>query len=155
MTQTPWGRFSLNLIQDVATGKMSVMPDMVLHAVDVRDCAAMHLALMDDPSSDGHRHFSFGMVGKMISIADAIRRNFSDQGFNPKPKIAPTWLLGIMRFVSPEIGSVFSKLSQPVVYGTKWPGVYAYRHTDLEKTISDSMSSMLMHGWLKPAVSLK
>ncbi len=149
----PWGRFSLKMVQDMATGKMAALPDMVTHVVDVRDCAAMHIAVMNDPATDGHRHLSFGMVGKMTAITDIIRKNFSDKGFSPRPKVAPTWMLGVVRFVSPQVGSIYSKLSQPNVYKTKWPGVYNYGHTDLEETINASMASMIAHGWLKPKVT--
>ncbi len=145
----PWGRFSLETLKDMATGKTPALPDMVSHFVDVRDCAAMHIAVMGDPATDGHRHFSFGAFGKIAEITDAIRKNYGHLGFRPKPWILPTWFVGLMRPFSAELGSLYSKLGHPNLYVTKWPNVYRYRHTSIEEIVNASMDSMLAHGWLK------
>lgn len=129
---------------------------MVNHVVDVRDCAGMHIAVMDDPSTDGHRHFAFGAVGavgavgKMTELTDAIRKNYSRLGFRLKPWVLPTWLLEIASLFSSEVGSLYSKLGHPNLYVTKWPDVYRYRHTDTEEIVKASMDSMLAHGWPTP-----
>jgi dihydroflavonol-4-reductase len=147
----PWGRFSLELLSNMATGRLSALPDMVNHIVDVRDCAAMHIAVMDNPATDGNRHFAFAITGKMTDMTDVIRKNYSHMGFKPKPWVLPTWLLGILSLFSSQVGSLYSKLGQPNLYVTKWPNGYRYRYTDIEETINASMDSMLTHGWLQPA----
>ncbi|WP_261540451.1 NAD-dependent epimerase/dehydratase family protein [Burkholderia multivorans] len=146
----PWGRFSLDLVKNVAEGRIPAFPDMVNYAVDVRDCAVMHIAIMDDPAANGHRHFSFGAVGKMVRIAQVIREQYADRGFAPRARVIPTWVLGVARLFSSQVGSLYSKLSQPNVYETKWPDVYRYRYRDFDQIIVDSMDSMLAHGWIKP-----
>ncbi len=47
----PWGRFSLDMLKTVAEGQMPLFPDRVNHVVDVRDCARMHIAVMNNPST--------------------------------------------------------------------------------------------------------
>ncbi len=64
------------------TGRLPAPPDMVNHVIDVRDCAAMHyLPLMNDPATNGQRHFAFAMTGKMTDMTDIIRKNYRDMGF--------------------------------------------------------------------------
>ncbi len=48
-TLVPWGRFSLEMLKTIAESGMPLIPDMVTHIVDVRDCARMHIALMGIP----------------------------------------------------------------------------------------------------------
>lgn len=65
------------MLTDMATGKMTALPDMSTHVVDVRDCAAMHTAVMNEAVTDGHRHRPFSLVGKMTDITDIVRQNSS------------------------------------------------------------------------------
>ncbi len=146
----PWGRFSLDSLRSMATGRIPALPDMVNHVIDVRDCAAMHIALMNDPTTNGQRHFAFAVTGKMTDMTDAIRKNYGHLGFSPKSRVIPTWLLGIVSLFSSQVGSLYSKLGQPNFYAPKRPDLYRYRYTDIEEIITASMDSMLDHGWLKP-----
>lgn len=146
----PWGRFSLDLIKNVAEGRIPGVPDMVSYTVDVRDCAAMHIEVMGDPKTNGHRHFSFGTVSKMARIAHVIRDRYAGKGFAPRARVIPTWLLGLLSLFSNQVGSIYSKLDQPNVYQTKWPDAYRYQYRDFDQIIVDSMDSMLAHGWIKP-----
>jgi len=146
----PWGRFSLDLLKSIAEGRIPAVPDMVNYAVDVRDCAAMHIAVMDDPGTNGHRHFSFGAVSKMARIAQVIRERYAGKGFAPRARVIPTRLLGFVSLFSSQIGSLYSKLGQPNVYETKWPGAYRYQYRNFDQIVADSMDSMLEHGWLQP-----
>lgn len=146
----PWGRFSLESLASMATGKLPALPDMVNHVVDVRDCAAMHIALMRDPAANGYRHFSFGVTGKMTDMTNAVRKNYGHLGFRPKPWVIPTWILRIAGLFSEQVGSMVSKLGEPNVYVPRRPDLYRYRHTDIEEIINTSMDSMLEHGWIKP-----
>lgn len=144
----PWARFSLDLIKNLAEGRIPAVPDMLTHVVDVRDCAAMHIALMANPATNGRRHFSFGTEGKMARIAEVIAARYANQGYAPRTRVIPTWLLGLARMFSSQIGGLYSKLGQANHYETRWPKVFAYQHRDFDQIISDSMNSMFAHGWL-------
>jgi nucleoside-diphosphate-sugar epimerase len=144
----PWARFSLDLIKKLAEGRIPAVPDMLTHVVDVRDCAAMHIAVMANPATNGHRHFSFGTEGKMARIAEVIAERFATQGYAPRARVIPTWLLGLARVFSSEIGGLYSKLGQPNHYETRWPGVFRYQYRDFDQIVTDSMHSMFAHAWL-------
>lgn len=145
----PWGRFSLQMLKDISEGKMPALPDMVNHMVDVRDCALMHIALMQQPAADGHRHLSFGLTAKMVHIAESIRKQYGALGFKPKTAVLPMPLAWMLRWFSNDVASIYSKLGHPNAYETKWPQVYRYQYTDLDRMIKDSMDSMLKHGWIQ------
>ncbi len=120
------------------------------HEVDVRDCVRMHIALMDDPASDGRRHFCFGTTNGMDEIARVIRENYAKIGLSPHPRQAPGWLMWLMSFVSTDIASIYSKLGHPNLYETKWPSAYHYRHIDIDASVKASIDNMLEHRWLTP-----
>jgi nucleoside-diphosphate-sugar epimerase len=146
----PWGRFSLETLASLATGKTAALPDMVNHVVDVRDCAAMHIALMADAAANGRRHFSFAVTGKMTDMTDAIRKNYGHLGFKPKPWVIPTWILRAASPFSAEVGGMISKIGTANAYVPDRPDAYRYRYTDIEAIITASMDSMIGHGWLVP-----
>ena len=144
----PWGRFSIELLKNLAEGKMPMLPDMNMAVVDVRDCARMHIAIMQDRSADGKRHLSFGASGKFVDLARAVRDGYSDRGFNPSTRIAPQCVLWVMKFFSGDVASIYNHTGHEKVYVQQSPNVYRYRHTDLRQIVRDSMDQMLKNGWL-------
>lgn len=145
----PWGRFSLDSLASMASGKIPALPDMVNHVVDVRDCAAMHIALMRDPGANGHRHFSFAVTGKMTDMTDVICKDYAHLGFKPKPWVIPTWILRAASPFSSQVGSMISKIGTANLYVPERPDAYRYQHTDIGEIIRASVDSMLEHGWLR------
>lgn len=144
----PWARYSLQTIKDMIDRKPPFSIDMTGHSVDVRDCAAMHIAVMDDAATDGRRHFCFGMVGKVVETPRIIRALYGRRGLNPGTFVLPTWVLFLLKPFVADIGVLYGKLGHANVYETKWPGVYAYRHTDPRASIRDTIESMAAHGWI-------
>jgi len=52
--------------------------------VDVRDCARLHIALMNDASTNGRRHFSFAVVGCRSDLAEGMQQSYPGQGLTKK-----------------------------------------------------------------------
>lgn len=146
----PWGRFSLKLISDIATGKMPLMLDMQIRTVDVRDCAAMHIAVMQSPSASGHRHLSIADVGSFKALAMSISEQFGQLGYRPKARIAPAWLTWVLKFISADVKSVYSHVGTRWTYQVGAPELYQYRHRGLDALVKHSLDSVLAHGWLVP-----
>ena len=145
----PWARYSLQTIKAIIDRTPPFSFDMVSHSVDVRDVALMHIAVMEDPSTNGHRHFCFGITAEMVETPRTIRRLYRDSGLNPSIFVIPTWILGVLRFAMRDIGSIYSKLGHKNEYRTKWPKVYSYRHSNLADTVRDTVESMAKHGWIE------
>ncbi|CAK9256970.1 unnamed protein product [Sphagnum jensenii] len=151
-TLVPWSRFSLSMIQDIAEGRIPLLPNMSLHVVDVRDCARMHIAIMHDRSTDGHRHLSFGASGKFVDLAIAIRTDYADRGFKPSTSVAPWWVLWLPSFFSKDVATIYSRIGNFQPYRTKYPEVYKYEFTSFRDIVRASMDSILEHKWINPKV---
>jgi nucleoside-diphosphate-sugar epimerase len=146
----PWGRFSLNMMNDIAQGKMPLMVDMRMRVVDVRDCARMHVAVMASPESNGRRHLSFGAAGSFAELARIVAKGYGDLGFKPAARVAPHWLARVLALVSSDVSSIWNHIGNDISYQTQSPGIYNYQHRDLNAIVHASMDSMLQHGWLSP-----
>jgi dihydroflavonol-4-reductase len=106
---------------------------------------------MNDPSTDGHRHFSFAMTAWMVEMSRVIRDSYAGIGLRPTMRVAPKFLARALQFVHADAGSIYDKLGHANVYETKWPDVYRYRYTDLTASIHASIDGMPELGWLKPS----
>src|ERR1700730_13949015 len=62
----PWVRYSHETIKNIAEGKTSMSLDMSNYFVDVRDCGAMHIAIMNGPSTNGRRHPCYSVKGRTV-----------------------------------------------------------------------------------------
>lgn len=148
-TLVPWGRYSLQTLRDIAQGTMPVLPDMTLHVVDVRDCARMHIAIMANPATDGHRHLSFGAVGKMVDLGLIVRSQYGSQGFKPSTFVMPNAIMGLLKFVMSDIASIHSRIGMHFPYATKYPDVFTYNFTSLPDMVHASMESMIENEWIQ------
>lgn len=146
----PWARFSLDYLRSIVEGSEPVVLDMVTHIVDVRDCAAMQIALMANPETDGARLFAFALAAPSIEINRSVARQFGGLGFRPKRRVTPNFLIGLASLVMPDAGAIYGKLGHANLYETKHSGVFDYRFADLDRIVRDSVESMLAHGWIKP-----
>ncbi len=144
----PWGRYSLESIKGVADGGVPVLPDIVNRVVDVRDCARMHIALMSNPATNGHRHFSFGIETSQKTMLDAMRKHYGHLGYGKKTRIAGHWLIGTVGLFMGDAAAIASKVGVKTRYETLWPGVYQYQYTDFEAVLRASMESLFQHGAL-------
>ncbi|MBW7454759.1 NAD-dependent epimerase/dehydratase family protein [Paenibacillus sepulcri] len=146
----PWARFSSETVKNIAEGKMPMIPDMTVYYVDVRDCARMHIAIMNDPKTNGHRHLSMAARGKYFDLAELIRDNYSQLGYKVTSRVAPHFLLWIMKFFSADVASIYSKLRVNTVMKTKYPNVYKYKHTHLLQMVRDTMDNLIASGIIEP-----
>ncbi|MNO73126.1 3-beta hydroxysteroid dehydrogenase/isomerase family protein [compost metagenome] len=149
----PWGRYSSETLKNLAVGKTPFVFDMISHYVDVRDCARMHIAIMGNPQTNGHRHFSFSTKVRLQEVPGLIRRYYGHLGFKPAPFKMPKWVLRIMRMFNSDVDTIYSKIGTTPVYQTKYPNVYRYRYTDAHQMLKDTMDSMLAHRILIPPSS--
>jgi len=146
----PWARYSTETIQQIAEGKMPMLPDMLVHYVDARDCAAMYIAIMKDEKTSGNRHLSFATYAKMVELPKIINSNYSHLGFKPAARTAPKFLLWIGKCFSNDIHDIYGKLGSTTPYTTKYPNVYQYKYTDLAAIVQATIESLLEHKVLVP-----
>ncbi len=141
----PWGRFSLKSIEDIAEGRMKLVPDMVTRFVDVRDCARMHIAIMTNAASNGQRHFSFAAEGTFRQVAEIVAARFGHLGLSPRPWIASYGLMRLFGLVSGEARSMASRIGVRGDYRTQGHCPYRYEYDRLDDMIVASVESILAH----------
>jgi dihydroflavonol-4-reductase len=145
----PWRNLSLDVLKNMATGKMPMLPDLIMQIIDVRDCARFHIAVMKDMSTNGRRHLAIGTRAKFIEIAAAMRDGYSHLGFRPSTRIAPRFLIWPMTFFDEDLATIFSKIGKDIVCTSRYPGVYAYKHTAIREIVRDSMEVLIKNGLLR------
>jgi len=144
----PWGRYSLKSLKDIADGTTPVLPDMTLHVVDVRDCARMHIAIMADPGTDGHRHLSFAAVGKYADLGRYVQEQYPNANLKTTTRVMPNALMWVLKFVSADVAAIYSRVGVHFPYNTKYPNVYKYEYTSYSEMVHASMESMIAHQWI-------
>ncbi|WP_419913689.1 SDR family oxidoreductase [Hoeflea sp.] len=101
---------SLNIVEQMMTGKMPMVPAITMPCVDVRDVAKMHVAAIELEATKGERfaaaadNVAFIELGNMIKAADP-------QANTPKRQ-APNWLLRVMGLFVRDIKAMLPNLGR-------------------------------------------
>jgi dihydroflavonol-4-reductase len=64
------------IIQRLLTGKIPMVPDIILEYVDVRDVAGAHIAAMTFPLAGGNRHIISDASLSLMEVANILRKAF-------------------------------------------------------------------------------
>lgn len=142
-SQVPWVRYSHETMKNLAEGKTHMVPDMSSYFVDVRDCASMHIAIMNDPSTDGHRHLCYSVRGRTVDVALIIRDHYARLGIAPRVRTYPQFLVWMLKFFSADAASLYPLLGKETWRKTKYPQVYHYYYTNLIQMVRDTMDDLL------------
>ncbi|HDR6289162.1 TPA: NAD-dependent epimerase/dehydratase family protein [Bacillus cereus] len=126
------------------------MADSQLYGVDVRDAAAMNIALMESTVANGKRHFASAFKSTYSTILNLIKERFTDEQINtvlgdvariiPGDDVAD--LLGPFHLTS-YYQDMVPRMLNRVVYKTNHPEAYAYEYTEPNTTIIQAMEKML------------
>ncbi|WP_158442486.1 hypothetical protein [Paenibacillus sp. JCM 10914] len=128
------------------------MADSQLYGVDVRDAAAMNIALMKSTETNGQRHFASAFKTTYSAILDFIKEQFTDEQIQ-------TVLGDVVQIIPGEVvAELFSPVQQTsyyqdmvprmlnrVVYQTKHPEAYVYKYKEPNATVLQAMENMLKH----------
>ncbi len=90
---------SLELLEQIFSGKFPMAPDMGLPIVDVRDVAHMHVAAVDTPESIGNRYAANAGALKMVEIAATLAEAYPDRRI--PARTAPDFLVRAMGLFVP------------------------------------------------------
>ena len=114
-TIIPSGCYSMQLMTSVAGDQMPAkLPDMTLNMVDVRQSAHINVVVSNSVIPQGHTHISFSAVGKKAPDCPAQ----PPAPVTPAPNCSgppscsggPNPLMWALKFVSPDVFGVYSKL---------------------------------------------
>ncbi|MFE4713947.1 MULTISPECIES: NAD-dependent epimerase/dehydratase family protein [unclassified Paenibacillus] len=126
------------------------MADSQLYGVDVRDAAAMNIALMKSTEANGTRHFASAFKSTYSTLLSLIKEQFTDEQIKS--------VLGDVARIIPgeEAADILShchatsyyqdmvpRMLNRVVYKTNYPEAYAYEYTEPNTTVIQAMEKML------------
>ncbi|NUU64040.1 NAD-dependent epimerase/dehydratase family protein [Paenibacillus agri] len=126
------------------------MADSQLYGVDVRDAAAMNIALMKSAAADGKRHFASAFKSTYSTLLDLIKKNFTDEQIEAVlghvariiPGADAADVLGPCHATS-YYQDMVPRMLNRVVYKTNHPEAYAYEYTEPNTTVIQAMEKML------------
>ena len=102
------GGASLAAIRDMMNGDFPAVPKVAFPVIDVRDCAAIHVAGMTAEGAAGRRLLAAGETLSFKQMADIIEARFPDAKL---PKFeAPSWLLRLLALGDDRIKGVIADL---------------------------------------------
>jgi nucleoside-diphosphate-sugar epimerase len=139
----PWARYSAQQVAQL----LRVPFRVPLHgyAVDVRDVAAMQIALMNNPAANGTRNLAIGARMSMAEIKHDILVDFKDQGIHGLELPLPVRWLWLLR-ANTAVADFYPRLLGRVRYAPKHPEFYQYQYTDLRQSLDDMMTQLLRDG---------
>lgn len=109
---------SLELVEQLMTGKVPMAPPMDMVAVDVRDVARMHVTAIDLEATRGERFAAASGTHRFLELGDFLK------GWDPSLKTpgreAPVWLLRILGLFSKDAKGVLGNVGRTLaVSGAK------------------------------------
>lgn len=141
---------SLEVIKKLMDGSLPGLPRLGFGVVDVRDVAAMHVAVMTAPNMNGERFLASGKFMWMRDIADVLKIRLGARAKRVPTRGLPDWLLKLsatfdptVRMVTPELGKVRECSSAHA------RAVLGWTPRAEEDTIVETAESLLAHGLVK------
>lgn len=91
---------SLEMVSGLLDGSTPAMPATGFSVVDVRDVAALHVAALQNPASEGQRYLATAAYLPFPEVADILHRAYPDRTITDK--VVPDWLIKLLaRFGGP------------------------------------------------------
>ena len=87
---------SLELVRKLLAREVPGVPDLCVAVVDVRDVAAVHLAVMTAPEANGQRYLAAGPSCSLRDIAQVLARHCAPRGIRIPVRPIPKWLIRLV-----------------------------------------------------------
>ncbi|KRN93877.1 dihydroflavonol-4-reductase [Furfurilactobacillus siliginis] len=143
----PWARYSA--IQMKQLLQIPFALPMQGYAVDVRDVAAMQVALMQTDAADGTRNLAMGMPMSMADLKRIMVTDFRDQSIRSAMIPIPAWLLLPLRGTTTG-ADFYPRFKGQVTYQPLHPEFYQYQYTNLRVSVDEMMTQLLKDKQIGP-----
>lgn len=132
---------SLEIIEQIMTGKVPFAPPMELPLVDVRDVAKMHVAAIDLAATKGQRFSATTATMSFLAIAEAVSQ--WDSSLKTPKKEAPTWLLKFFALFMADAKAVVPNIGRNLaVSGEKAQRTFGFTFISAQDSIAASAASI-------------
>ncbi|WOE76105.1 SDR family oxidoreductase [Alterisphingorhabdus coralli] len=132
---------SLELVEQLMTGKIPMAPPINMVAVDVRDVAHMHVAAIDMEATKGERFAAASGTHRFLELGQMLK-TWDDTLKTPKSE-APAWLLRIMSLFSADAKAIAPNIGRNLaVSGAKAEKTFGFSFIPVKDAIIASAESV-------------
>ncbi len=142
---------SIQIIEQLLTGKMSSTPKLSFSVVDVRDVADIHIKAMKSPEANGQRFLAASDGSTSLpEIAKLLHSQPNEYAKKVTTTVLPDWVVKIVAYFKPELKSVSTQLGKvKVLSNKKAKEMLGWQPRDKETTIIDTAESLIKFGIIK------
>lgn len=135
---------SLELIEQLMTGKVPLAPPVDMVAVDVRDVARMHVLAIDLEATRGERFAAASGTHRFLEFGDIL--NGWDSSLKTPEREAPVWMLRIMGLFSKDAKAVLGNVGRTLaVSGAKAERIFGFEFTPVKDALIASAEAVKTH----------
>ncbi|MEQ8366795.1 MAG: aldehyde reductase [Roseicyclus sp.] len=135
---------SLELVEQLMTGKVPMAPPMDMVAVDVRDVARMHVAAIDLEATKGERFAAASGTYRFLELAEFLKG--WDGTLKTPGREAPVWLLRIMGLFSRDVKGVLANVGRTLaVSGAKAERTFGFDFIPVRDALIASAEAVRTH----------
>lgn len=132
---------SLEIVEQLVTGKFPLAPPMDLVAVDVRDVARMHVDAIDLETTYGERFAAAAGTHSILTLANELKQ--WDSTLKVPSKEAPVWLLKVMSLFSGDAKMMVQGLGRTLaVKGDKAEKTFGFTFIPVNTALIDSAKAV-------------
>ncbi|CAJ0585091.1 unnamed protein product, partial [Mesorhabditis spiculigera] len=138
---------------DIVTQILSLpaLPRITLSMIDVRDCAAAHVAALTSTDSDGQRVICCSEDSAfMIDVAHALRKEFGDQGYCPANYQIPDWIVRFGAHFNATMAGIAPRLGRKIRFdNSRLRNVLGITPRDPLKSVVEMVYELIERGHIK------
>ncbi|SMX22502.1 SDR family oxidoreductase [Boseongicola aestuarii] len=135
---------SLELVEQLMTGKVPMAPPMDMVAVDVRDVARMHVSAIELETTKGERFAAASGTHNFLQLGNFLKD--WDAGLKTPGREAPVWLLRIMGLFSKDVKAVLGNVGRTLaVSGSKAEKTFGFQFVPVKDALIASAEAVKTH----------
>lgn len=135
---------SLELVEQLMTGKIPMAPPMDMVAVDVRDVAKMHVAAIRLEATKGERFAAVAGTPRILELGQILHD--WDKNLKTPKREAPAWLLRLLGFVNADAKAAAASLGRTLaVSGAKAQETFGFRFIPVRDSLIDAAAAIKTH----------
>lgn len=132
---------SLELVEQLMTGKVPMAPPMDMVSVDVRDVARMHVAAIDLDATKGERFAAVSGTYRLLELGQMLKA--WDSALKTPGREAPVWLLRIMGPFSKDVKGVLANVGRTLaVSGAKAERTFGFKFIPVKDALIASAEAV-------------
>ncbi len=132
---------SLEIVEQMMTGKLPIAPPMDLPLVDVRDVAKMHVAAIDLADAKGQRFAAASNTLRFVEIGKVLKA--WDSSLKAPARELPQWMVKILGRFVPDLKPILANLGRNLaVSGNKAERTFGFKFIPAEDALIASAESV-------------